>query len=156
VTAHGEPEPTTRIAAYGLVFDDDRRLLLVRIAAGYTRDADGKWTLPGGGLKFGEDPARGAVREIEEETGFSAELGPVAFVSSYVRGAIPSEGVGEFHSVRIVYNARVTGGSLRHEVDESTDMAAWFSLDEVRQLPIVELVHRALEHLEASAVALAN
>ena len=33
------------------------RLLVVRIAPGYTRDA-GQWTLPGGGLNFGEDPDR--------------------------------------------------------------------------------------------------
>jgi 8-oxo-dGTP pyrophosphatase MutT (NUDIX family) len=29
----------------------------------------GKWNLPGGGLHRGEDPAEGAVRELQEETG---------------------------------------------------------------------------------------
>ena len=61
--------PMTRVAAYGLVFDELGRMLIVRIAAGYTRDADGKWTLPGGGLKFGEDPAVGAVRESKKRPG---------------------------------------------------------------------------------------
>ena len=48
--------------------------------------------------------------------------------------------MGAFHGIRIVYRMRITGGALRHEVDESTDMAAWFSLDQVRELPTVELV----------------
>ena len=30
---------------------------------------DGRWALPGGGLKKNEDPKDGALREIEEETG---------------------------------------------------------------------------------------
>lgn len=30
---------------------------------------DGKWLLPGGGLSKGEDPDKGAVRELAEETG---------------------------------------------------------------------------------------
>lgn len=31
----------------------------------------GQWTLPGGGLHGGEDPALGAVREVKEETGLT-------------------------------------------------------------------------------------
>ena len=31
----------------------------------------GAWTLPGGGLDFGEDPADGVLRELEEETGLT-------------------------------------------------------------------------------------
>jgi 8-oxo-dGTP diphosphatase len=145
-----------RVAAYGLCFDAAGRLLLTRIAPGYTRDADGKWTLPGGGLKFGEDPEDGAIREILEETGFNGEIESLAFVSSYTRPAVPDEGWVEFHGIRIVYRVRITGGVLRHETDESTDMAAWFSLDEARSLPIVELVEHALDYLETSQLAVAD
>lgn len=31
--------------------------------------SEGKYSLPGGGLKFGEDPTLGAIRELREETG---------------------------------------------------------------------------------------
>ena len=37
------------------------------------RQDDGKWTLPGGHLNPGEDPARGAVRELLEETGLKPQ-----------------------------------------------------------------------------------
>ena len=146
----------TRVAAYGLCFDAAGRILLARIAPGYTRDADGKWTLPGGGLKFGEDPAVGVLRELEEETGFTGEIERLAFVSSFARGPVDDMGWGALHGIRIVYHVRITGGTLRHEVDESTDMAAWFSLDELDKLPLVELVERAVEYLKASDVALAD
>ena len=34
----------------------------------------GSWTLPGGGLDFGEDPEAGALRELGEETGLEGEV----------------------------------------------------------------------------------
>lgn len=46
----------------------------------------------------------------------------------------------DFHALRIVYEARVTGGELRHETNGSTDMAAWHALDEVSALDRVALV----------------
>ena len=51
--------PRTRI----LVIYDNKLLL--------TKDwlGAGDWSLPGGGLRRGEDPAEGAVRELMEETG---------------------------------------------------------------------------------------
>ena len=131
-------------------------MLLVRIAPGFTHDAEGRWTLPGGGLKFGEDPEVGVLREVEEETGFTGEVIRLAFVSSWTRGPLPEMGYGPFHGVRIVYWVRITGGELRHEVDESTDMAAWFTRDELRTTPLVELVDRALEYMEGADVALAH
>ena len=131
-------------------------MLLVRIAPGFTRDAEGRWTLPGGGLKFGEDPEVGVLREVEEETGFTGEVIRLAFVSSWTRGPLPEMGYGPFHGVRIVYWVRITGGELRHEVDESTDMAAWFTRDELRTTPLVELVDRALEYIEGADLALAH
>jgi len=148
--------PTTRVSAYGLFFDEVDRMLLVRIAPGFTRDAEGRWTLPGGGLKFGEDPEVGVLREVEEETGFTGEVIRLAFVSSWTRGPLPEMGYGPFHGVRIVYWVRITGGELRHEVDESTDMAAWFTRDELRTTPLVELVDRALEYMEGADLALAH
>jgi ADP-ribose pyrophosphatase YjhB (NUDIX family) len=143
-----ELSPTTRVAAYALIEDESRRLLLVRIAPGYA--TVGKWTLPGGGLNFGEDPADAALRELEEETGYRGEIVSLEFIGSWTRGPIPSEGWGPFHAIQIVYRVRVTGGELRHEVDESTDMAAWVPLDEARNLPIVELVERAFDRLAAT------
>jgi ADP-ribose pyrophosphatase YjhB (NUDIX family) len=48
---------------------DDGRVLLLRQ---WHRDG---WTLPGGLLNRGEDPAGAVVREIREETGLAVEVG---------------------------------------------------------------------------------
>jgi 8-oxo-dGTP pyrophosphatase MutT (NUDIX family) len=47
-----------------LVVVHDKKILLTKDWLGA-----GDWTLPGGGLRQGEDPAEGAVRELMEETG---------------------------------------------------------------------------------------
>jgi ADP-ribose pyrophosphatase YjhB (NUDIX family) len=145
MSAEAAPEQTTRVAAYAICRDDHERVLLVRIAPGYP--AVGKWTLPGGGLNFGEDPAVGVLRELTEETGLKGDIEALAFVHSYVRGPMPDWGTTAFHAIRIVYRVRVTGGELRDEVEESTDRAGWFSVAEARALPLVELVELALDHL---------
>jgi 8-oxo-dGTP diphosphatase len=50
----------------------------------------------------------------------------------------------EFQALRLVYEARVTGGELTHEVNGSTTHAAWVPLDEVGSLNRVSLVDAAL------------
>lgn len=37
----------------------------------------GKWQLPGGGLKHGENPAKAALREVREELGLSLDGGSI-------------------------------------------------------------------------------
>jgi len=140
----------TRVAAYALCVDVEGRVLLARVAPGYP--AAGTWTLPGGGLDFGEDPADAVLRELTEETGLTGRVVTLAFVDSHTHGAMLEAGraYGPWHGVRIVYRVEITGGELRDEVDESTDMAAWFSRHEIEGLPLTELVPLALAHLDAS------
>lgn len=137
----------TRVAAYAIATDRDGRVLLVRVAHGYAEA--GQWTLPGGGLQFGEDPVRGALRELTEETGLEGEIDSLAYLSSITIPERPEINVGAMHWIRIVYRVTITGGELRDEQDESTDAAAWFTRAEIQALPIVELAESALEHLDA-------
>ncbi|MEU4085048.1 hypothetical protein [Streptomyces aureus] len=46
----------------------------------------------------------------------------------------------DFQSLRIIYEASVTGGELRHETNDSTDMAAWHPLNQVPALELVSLI----------------
>lgn len=135
----------TRLAAYALVGDANGRVLLARIAPGYP--GAGLWTLPGGGVAFGEDPEAAVVRELAEETGLEGRVLGLAFVHS---ASGPSREGGKFHAVRIVYRVAIVGGALRYEVDESTDMAAWFSWPEARAQPLTDLCAAALDHAERS------
>lgn len=47
--------------------------------------------------------------------------------------------------------AATVGGELRNEVDEPTDMAAWFTPADARRLELVDLSRAALDHAERSS-----
>lgn len=125
------------MAAYAVCVRDGRVLLARLVAA----DGSKRWTLPGGGMDHGEDPYDTVIREAEEETGYAVE--PVALLGvDSIRRSYPRRlgTAADFQGLRIVYEARVTGGELRHETGGSTDMAAWHPLDKVPDLERVGLV----------------
>jgi len=137
----------TRIASYTLCLDAEERILLCRIGPGELET--GMWTLPGGGLDFGEAPAPAALRELAEEAGLMGEIIDIADVDSQVYG--PRAGrPGELHAIRVIYRVLVTGGTLRDEVDGSTDTCAWFPLDQARALPLVDLAEHGIALAERS------
>jgi 8-oxo-dGTP diphosphatase len=142
-------EYESRLAAYAVIVDDRDRVLL----ALWNESDEPLWTLPGGGVELPETVEEGAVREVREETGYDVRLGRVLGVPTIV---IPPEERtvprgGWFRGIRVVFEATIVGGELRHEVDGSTDEARWIPLADVPDLPRVELVDIGLG-LRAAAV----
>lgn len=132
-----------RVAAYALCRDDLGRVLLCHIAPSV--GAGDLWTLPGGGLRFGEAPADAVLRELTEETGHSGVVERLLEVSDRL-----FDDTGEadrLHAIRIVYAVRVTGGVLRDEPDGSTDTCRWLTLTEAAGLRLGELARRELARL---------
>jgi 8-oxo-dGTP pyrophosphatase MutT (NUDIX family) len=132
-----------RVAAYALITDEHGRMLLPH----WSEAAHSGWTMPGGGIDAGEDPADAAVREVFEETGYHVELDGLLGVDSFVipgaERVRPSER--PVQALRIVYRAHVVGGDLRVEEDGSTDGVAWHTQEEVDALdrvPLVDLTRR--------------
>ena len=131
----------TRAAAYGVIIRDEQILL-----AHWNEGGLSGWTLPGGGMEWGESAAECALREIKEETGYAARLVSLLGIDSLF---LPEDHVTRrppvaWHSLRVVFEAEVVGGELAIEVGGSTDQAAWVPLERVPALNCVSLVEVAL------------
>ena len=134
-----EPAPPgrTRLGGYALCTDDMGRVLLARLSI---LEVDvGAWTLPGGGVEFGEHPDDAVLRELEEETGLRGEIESVAGVFSHVYHRSRAADGLDLHFLGILYHVRIVGGRLRDEVDGTTDAAGWFTRDELEDLRLVEI-----------------
>lgn len=136
----------TRVAAYALCVDEGGRILLCRMRPSVI--AGDVWSLPGGGLRFGEAPETAVLRELGEETGQDGEIVRLVEVSDNLLRL--SSRPGTVHAIRIVYEVRVSGGDLREESAGTTDACAWVTLDEAHRLNLNDLAERALRLLAAS------
>jgi 8-oxo-dGTP diphosphatase len=111
------------------------------------RSDNHQWSLPGGGIDPGEEPADAVVREIWEETGIkvrpervlSVQSGPDHFVT-YTNG---DQGV----FVMIIFLCTPIGGDLQPQDDESL---------EVRYFPTHALPPLHERHSARIALALQN
>ena len=132
-----------RVAAYAVIIREGL-ILLSRLAPSITPRE--MWTLPGGGIDFGEDPAAAVVREVHEETSLVAQVGGPIHIGSAQR--VVDENV-DMHSVRIVFQATVPADSPPPRVVEvagSTIDARWHRLSDVldRSVPLVEWARAAI------------
>lgn len=126
-----------RLAAYGWC-EADGAVLLCRISP--KGPGGGLWTLPGGGLGFGEEPEAGLRRELVEETALEGDVGELLGVRSAVLEPAETISGHRVQTVGILYRVTVAGGELRHETDGSTDLARWIPLAELDALPVTGLV----------------
>jgi 8-oxo-dGTP diphosphatase len=128
-----------RIAAYGVCLDAQDRLLLARAAPWLT--LSGRWFLPGGGVDHGEHPTDALRREIKEESGLTVVLGPLLDVLSDVR--VMPDGT-TLHTVRMIYRVESWTGSLRAELEGTTDAVQWFPRGELDELPLAHYVREVV------------
>lgn len=115
-----------------VVFDHVGRLLLVRRA---NEPGQGRWSVPGGRVRPGEDDHQAVIREVAEETGLAVE------VSGYLgRVARPAPGgaVFDIHD----YACTVRQGRLR--AGDDADAVRWCDAATVADLPIVDGLLEAL------------
>lgn len=135
-----------RFAAYAVVRDPSRRVLLTRVAEGYP--GAGHWHLPGGGTDFGEQPGEALLRELAEETGQEGRILSLLGVASHHEPAqLGPEGFPiDWHGVRAFYDVVVDEArpSRVLDVGGSTAEARWFGWEEARHLPLTEVTAEAL------------
>jgi 8-oxo-dGTP diphosphatase len=128
--------PRTYVGAYALCVRDGC-MLLARIVEGGL-DA-GMWTLPGGGIDWGEDPTAAVLRELDEETGLTGTITGITGVYSRAYLRSPDRPRDPVHHLGLVFAVEAHVGDLRFEANGSTDCCAWVPLGDLGTLPLVPL-----------------
>jgi len=106
------------------------------------RPGRARWSLPKGKLECGEHSVIAALREVHEETGFHAFLGPALGATDYLKGGVPK---------RVRYWSMRAGAGAFTPTAEIDDLM-WVPLDEAaqvarrRDVPVIERFGRADAH----------
>ena len=131
-----------KIAIGAVVLDEpvpgDRRIVLVRRA---NPPLEGRWSLPGGRLEFGERIEQALQREIFEETGLVVTVGPLVEVIEIIQSP--------YHYVILDYLCRKAEGELR--AGDDAREVAWVRPDEIAHYGVTDAVDRVV----AKALAIA-
>jgi ADP-ribose pyrophosphatase YjhB (NUDIX family) len=90
-----------------VAFDDAGRVLLIK------RADNGRWAIPGGVAEVGSSPSENALRELHEETGFTAKL--EGLVGIYDNKQFHS--VSPYHFYLVCFRGRITGGEATPSIE---------------------------------------
>jgi len=126
MTRYFAEDPTELGLSVSALVYRGRELLLMR------RSDNGHWSLPGGFVEKGESVAAAARREVEEETGWSVEIGklvgvysdPATQVVDYGRkkGAGAGGGDRRIHVVNLCFEAKALSAGRATTPDESLEI----------------------------------
>lgn len=146
VDEHGRQ---VRIGSYGLAIDDRAGSPILLTRLGPDEVDAGYWTLPGGGLNWGEHPLEGLRREFVEETGLEPRVASLLGVHSYSLTAEERRNPGPpIQVIQTVYLVSTQGDPV-HEVGGSTVEARWIPKAELESVPVLDLVKVALAFRDA-------
>jgi ADP-ribose pyrophosphatase YjhB (NUDIX family) len=131
--------PTPRVDVRGAAFRDGR-VLMVR------ERNDGRWALPGGWADVNQTAGECVIREIEEESGFSARA--VKLCAVWDRRRQDHTPPHPFHVYKIFFLCEIIGGEPRPSLE--TSAIAFFAEDELPDLSLGRVtaaqIRRLFEH----------
>ena len=120
--------PRQRIGVSMIALDDQERVFLLK----HVFHPTVPWGPPGGWLGRDEAPATGVLRELYEETGLTAEIGPVVHMALEEN---PSH-------IGVAYLAQIQPGPLKLSAEILE--AAWFPSDDL-PLPQYSFTQQAIK-----------
>ena len=135
----GGVEPLSTLVVVAAVVRDGDRILACRRGPG--KDAAGRWEFPGGKVEAGERPEEALARELREELGVDARIGPLVdrTVTRAAERAIDLA----------CYSAALTGDRPTTSTDH--DELRWLLADELRGLNWADADLPAVRILEQEA-----
>ncbi len=94
----------------------------------------GKWAFPGGKVHWGESTAIAALRELQEESGLDAIIGPLICLYEVIQPA--------YHFAIACYFASNPHGLLQAGTDAAD--ARWMNISEIASLPLASNIADAV------------
>jgi ADP-ribose pyrophosphatase YjhB (NUDIX family) len=135
---------TPKLDVRGAMFKDDT-VLLVR------ERSDGKWTVPGGFADVNETPSLSILKEIEQESGYTARVLKLAAVHDRNLHNYPQF---MFHLWKLLFVCEITGGLAR--ISNETDGVEFFPLNNLPPLSTgritAEQIHLLYRHHQQPAL----
>jgi len=122
-------KPQFIIGAFGIIFDEQKRVLLV-----HRRDYD-LWNLPGGTLEDFESPKNAVIREVKEETGLDVEV-------SKLLGVYNKENKND---MAFSFLCKVVGGKIT--LNDEADKIEYFHVDKLPTNSVPKQVERIKDAL---------
>ena len=131
------PAPNSIRPAAAVAIVHEERMLMLK------RSDNGKWTMPGGTLEFGESLTDCAVREVREVSGLEVRISDVigTYTDPNIRIAYSDGEVRQ--EFTIVYAGSVSGGHV--ELDEESTDYRWIALDQVYELEMADSQKRRVK-----------
>jgi len=130
--------PQAPIVGVGVVCFRGDEVLLIRRGKPPRK---GSWSLPGGRQKLGETVRECALRELRQETGVEAEIGPlVDVVDSLTRDG---DGGVQYHYTLVDFRVDWRSGEPRHGGDAVE--ARWFAPAELAEIELWRETRRVIE-----------
>lgn len=144
IAAHSYVSPVVREAVHATmprvvvegVALNKGSVLLVRGSRGLTK---GRWSLPGGFLRFGETPQQGLAREVKEELGVETQIEKLL----EVKAKLGSQS--RLHWVMIFYRISLFG-AISPDPDE-IDEAQYFPISRAKDLVFDSLMREVIVSL---------
>lgn len=131
-----------------VIIDEKNRVLLIKRGKepGY-----GRWSIPGGAVKLGEEVKEALKREVREETGLKIEVGPLIDVLNRI--IKDEEGRIRFHYILLDYLCRVKSEGLLKVASDALD-AKWVDKNSLAEYSLPratsEIISKACKLLESS------
>ena len=129
---------TPKVDVRGAIFRDSQ-VLLVR------ERVDGRWTVPGGWADVNDTPSSAILKEIEQESGFTARVTKLAAIYDRNKRNHPPY---LYHSWKLFFVCEITGGAARPSYE--TTAVEFFPLDDLPELSTgrwnAEQIRRMYQH----------
>lgn len=104
------------LACVCVIIEDNGRFLVIK-------QRSGQCVLPGGFMRWHEQPAQAALREAREETGLELNIGNFAGYQIY-----NSKSLRKISTINLIYDAQINSGTLRAS---SEGQPLWLSKDDM-------------------------